>query len=83
VLEADSITDFYANAILAAAQACSVRTPPFVSIGSGDCRVEINVAKRLIELGLGNCSLECLGLSPVLVECAAIRVSNEAFQWRY
>jgi hypothetical protein len=45
--------------------------------------VEINVAKCLIELGLVTCSLECLGLSPVLGECAAIRVSNEAFQWRY
>jgi SAM-dependent methyltransferase len=77
VLEADSITDFYANVFLAAAQACSVKTPRFVSIGSGDCSVEINVAKRLIELGLANFSLECLELSPVLAERAATRVSNE------
>jgi SAM-dependent methyltransferase len=65
----DSIPEFYARPFLAAASRSSER-PRFLSIGAGDCSVEISVARKLIELGLADFELVCLELSPHLVRRA-------------
>lgn len=77
VVGVDSVTDFYAKPLLTAANACAAEPPRFLSIGAGDCSVEIAVTKRLVELGLSNFSMECLELSPVLVERAVAQAQTE------
>lgn len=77
VIGVDSVTDFYAKSFLAAAKTCATETPRFLSIGAGDCSVEVTVAKRLVELGLSSFSMECLELSPVLVERAVAHARIE------
>jgi hypothetical protein len=69
--------DFYANAFIAATAECSQNAPRFLSIGSGDCALKINVAKRLIELGLSDFQFECLELSPELVARAMAGAQKE------
>ena len=64
VCEADNIPEFFANAFFAAAKACSMDSPRFISIGTGDCSVEMAVARRLTEMGLSNFLVECLVSSP-------------------
>src|SRR6187399_838990 len=64
VCEADNIPEFFANAFFAAAKACSMDSPRFISIGTGDCSVELAVARRLTEMGLSNFLVECLVSSP-------------------
>jgi hypothetical protein len=60
VCGADNIPQFFANALFEAAKNCKSDFPRFLSIGSGDCSIEIAVASRLKELGLSNFQLECL-----------------------
>src|SRR5438552_14110641 len=60
VCGADNIFEFFANAFFAAAKSCASNSPRFLSIGTGDCSVEVGVAKRLKEMGLSNFLLECL-----------------------
>jgi SAM-dependent methyltransferase len=47
-----------------------LRTPRFLSIGSGDCSVEIGVAQSLVERGLEEFTIECMDLAPNLQERA-------------
>lgn len=42
----------------------------FASLGAGDCSLEIEVAKALVAGGLRDFTLDCLELSPVLLERA-------------
>ena len=66
VLDADSMTEFYALHLFRAAK----RHPPpicFASLGAGDCSMEIEVARSLKAKGLDNFTIECLELSPVLL----------------
>ena len=69
IFGSDSIPEFYARPFLAASSHCSER-PHFLSIGAGDCSVEIGVARKLIELGLGDFELVCLEVSPHLIKRA-------------
>jgi SAM-dependent methyltransferase len=71
VLGVDSIVEFYAKSFFEAADSGLKR---FLSIGAGDCSLEINITNRLMEMGLQDFELHCLELSPYLLE----RAENQA-----
>jgi hypothetical protein len=69
VLEVDSINDFYAEHLFRVARR---QEGPcrFASLGAGDCWLEIEIARLLKAKGLANFRIDCLELSPVLLERA-------------
>ncbi len=69
IFESDSIPEFYARPFLAASAACAKR-PRFLSLGAGDCSTEIEVARKLIEMGLEDFEMVCLEVSPHLIKRA-------------
>ena len=75
VLSADSIPQFYANAIARALGGSG--SGRVVSLGSGDCSVEVAVAKELQRLGRGDLRLDCVELSPVLAGRAEELIRRE------
>jgi len=77
VCEADNIPEFFANAFFAGAQASALESQRFISIGSGDCSVEIDVARRLKSKGLSSFRIECLESSSDSADRAA-RQAREA-----
>lgn len=79
VMGADSVTDFYALPLRRALQA--VRgARRLLSVGAGDCSVEIEVAKRLVALGERDFELVCLELSPHLIERAEAAMRREGLE---
>lgn len=76
VTGADSIADFYALPF-----SRSLGHPGsghrLLSIGAGDCSLELNVAKRLLQLGVRDFRLTCLEVSPHLLERAAESIRKE------
>jgi SAM-dependent methyltransferase len=59
---------FFAKYMLESAVACNTSNPVFVSVGSGNCDTEVRIAKLLKNAGLEQFSIECLDLSPVMLE---------------
>jgi SAM-dependent methyltransferase len=60
----DSINEFFANNLHAAAVRGKHSTPQYISIGAGNCDLEIEIAKLLKVKGLTDFKLECLELNP-------------------
>ncbi len=61
---------FFAQQLARAARG-AIDTPRFVSLGCGNCDAEIDVAERLIALGVREFTLECLDLSAPMLERGA------------
>ncbi len=66
--------EFYAGFILESFERTGIRR--LVSIGSGDASIEIAVAHALRARGLSGFRIDCLELSPVLVERAEQSVTQ-------
>lgn len=75
VMGADSIADFYALPMKRAIEAKG-SAARLLSIGAGDCSVEVSVAKRLLDLGAYGFRLTCLEVSPHLVKRAQQAISD-------
>ena len=58
------VTDLFASELYAAAVRSGNPKPQFISIGSGNCDLEVEVARLLVGKGLAEFSLECLELNP-------------------
>jgi SAM-dependent methyltransferase len=58
------IDEFFASNLYAAAALSKNHKPRFISIGSGNCDLEVEIANLLREKGLAEFSLECLELNP-------------------
>lgn len=78
VMGVETIVDFYAVHFKAAVIAC--RNTALLSVGAGDCSVEIGVAKRLRELGVNDFTLTCLEVSPHLLERAEAAVARNGLE---
>jgi len=78
VFGVDSMTAFYAEHILQRAAATLEPITRILSIGAGDAELEVEVAQYLLSRGMGTFRLECLELSPVLIERAKTRISDAA-----
>jgi SAM-dependent methyltransferase len=60
--------EFAADALIASARRCQASNPCFVSIGSGNCDTEVAVAKLLKERGLQSFRIECVDITPDMLE---------------
>jgi SAM-dependent methyltransferase len=79
VIGVDTLSDFYALPFQRALEAAKgVRR--LLSIGAGDCSVEIGVAKRLLELGVSDFELVCFELSPHLLQRAEAAVKRDSLE---
>ena len=63
-----SIEEFFSSELLKAKDSTKSETARFASIGSGNCDVEVAIAKRLIESGYNNFILECVEINPTMLE---------------
>jgi SAM-dependent methyltransferase len=58
------IDEFFANNLHAAAARSKNPHPRFISVGAGNCDLEVEITNLLREKGLAEFSLECLELNP-------------------
>ena len=79
VMGVDGIGEFYARPFSKAAATSGGRTR-FASLGSGDSSIEVDVARRLITLGVTDFIFDCFELSPHLRERAQHNVREAALE---
>jgi SAM-dependent methyltransferase len=79
VMGADSVSDFYALPFRQALESGGGNRR-LLSIGAGDCSVEVGVAKRLQELGVRDFELTCLEVSPHLLERAEAAIGRDSLK---
>jgi GT2 family glycosyltransferase/glycosyltransferase involved in cell wall biosynthesis/SAM-dependent methyltransferase len=63
-----TIAEFFSSNLLVAARRTHASSASFVSVGAGNCDLEVAIAKNLINAGLDNFTLECLEINPVMLE---------------
>jgi SAM-dependent methyltransferase len=80
VMSADSIAGFYAEHFRRAATRGRGR---FLSLGAGDCSLEIEIARHLLDQGLSAFEFDCLELSPALIERAHDAIRSEKLDGRF
>lgn len=68
VIDAEDINDLYVNAIRSAIADLDGRPARVVSIGAGDCEIEVGVAESLRVGGEHRFTIECLDLNAALLE---------------
>jgi len=76
VLGVDTIPDFYVEHIRQRAARTSPLVTRILSIGAGDAELEVQVALELLSSGLRTFRLECMELSPILIERANHRIQE-------
>jgi len=79
VMGADTVSDFYALPFQRALMSGD-GDRRLLSIGAGDCSVEIGVAKRLRDLGVRDFELVCLEVSPHLIERAEVAIRRDSLE---
>ena len=62
-----STEEFFSSNLLISAKRTGCSVANFLSIGSGNCDLEISIAKQLVDSGFDNFSLECLELNPSML----------------
>lgn len=78
VFGVDSMTAFYAEPILDRVAVSPEPLTRILSIGAGEAELEVQVAEYLLSKGLATFQLECLELSPILIERANRRIRDAA-----
>jgi SAM-dependent methyltransferase len=63
-----TIAEFFSLNFLVAARRTHSSTARFISVGAGNCDLEVAVAKNLVNAGFNNFTLECLEINPVMLE---------------
>jgi Methyltransferase domain len=76
VLGVDTIPGFYSEHIRQRAASSGRPEPRILSIGAGDAELEVQIAQQLLADGLRTFRLECLELSPVLIDRANQRIAG-------
>ena len=67
----DSIKGFFAAALFESSNQNSSERRSFLSIGAGNCDLEVSIAEALIEMGCTDFTFECVELNPIMLERAA------------
>lgn len=71
--------DFYLRSVLAVRLRMPEDKPlKIVSIGSGNCDIELDLAKRLVSAGELNFEIECLDLNPAMLKRGAAAAEQNA-----
>src|ERR1700685_2738904 len=68
VLGVGTVPDFYAEHIRQRAAHTSPPVARILSIGAGEAELEVQIARKLLSSGLGTLRMECMELSPVLID---------------
>ena len=76
VLGVDTIPGFYVDHIRQRVASTGDPQPRILSIGAGDAELEVQIAVELVEGGLRTFQLECLELSPILIDRAKQRIAE-------
>lgn len=76
VCQADGVIEFFAKPLIGSA--AKEGASHFLSVGSGDCGIEVEVAKSLIAQGCTDFVLECLELSEFQIERANRYIEGES-----
>jgi len=63
-----TIAEFFSSNLLVAANRTGSAMPSFVSVGAGNCDLEVSVAKHLVNAGFSKFTLECLEINPMMLE---------------
>lgn len=71
------VNEFYEDWMFTAAKRAESILPRFCSVGSGNCDVEIALAKALRNRGLEGFTIECLELNPVMLERGRAQATDE------
>ena len=64
----NTITEFFSSNLLASKDKTNSAVACFVSIGSGNCDLEVAVAKNMVSAGFNEFTFECLEINPVMLE---------------
>lgn len=78
IFDCSTVPDFYANSIERAFAAGAPKT--VISIGSGDCSLELSVAESLIKRGVDDFRFECLEVAPNLISAARHNIKQKAME---
>jgi SAM-dependent methyltransferase len=77
VLEVDTVRDFYVDHILQKGRGGDAPSPlRIVSLGAGDAELEVDIAAELQSRGCKSFSLQCVEISPALIERANHRIQK-------
>ena len=63
-----SLPSYFACQLQLSASRCAVSNANFVSLGSGNCDIEISIAKELVALGNTDFTIECIELNPEMLD---------------
>ena len=66
-----SIKGFFVTALFGSIRQNPDERPSFLSIGAGNCDLEVSIARDLVDLGCTEFTFECVELNPVMLERAA------------
>jgi SAM-dependent methyltransferase len=64
----NTIAKFFSSNLLAAKNRTNNSIANFVSMGAGNCDLQVAVARNLIHAGFNNFTLECLEINPAMLE---------------
>lgn len=63
-----SIAEFFSFNLMEAKSRTGSKVANFVSVGAGNCDLEVSVAKNLVDAGYNDFIFECLEINPVMLE---------------
>ena len=63
----ESIAEFFSKSLLEAINRTGSNVANFVSVGAGNCDLEVLVAKGMLDAGLNDFIFECLEINPVML----------------
>uniref|UniRef100_UPI003751EF63 glycosyltransferase n=1 Tax=Undibacterium sp. TaxID=1914977 RepID=UPI003751EF63 len=63
-----TVAEFFSSNLLKAKDRTGTFEPIFVSVGAGNCDLEVSVARNLITAGLTHFTLECLEINPSMLK---------------
>lgn len=66
--EIESVSQFFSSNMLNAKNRTASSPAYFISIGSGNCDLEVSIVKDLLDAGFSDFIVECLELNPTMLE---------------
>ncbi len=64
----NTVDEFFSSNLLEAKNQTGSTSANFVSVGAGNCDLEISVAKKMVNSGFSDFIFECLEINPVMLE---------------
>jgi GT2 family glycosyltransferase len=65
--EIGTIEDFFSSNLINSVRRTGSSQAHLLSIGAGNCDLEVSIAKKLVDMGYSNFVLECLEINPAMI----------------